>query len=105
MMDSTEAPPQGALAILKESATSPTFAIGLVAAAVLAGQEGYLREALGVPVLPASQQPAAEEVLGSEEHSLGGEEAKAEFTLTLTRPSGSGGAVDAAAAALRAQQL
>ncbi|KAL4432409.1 hypothetical protein ABPG77_001708 [Micractinium sp. CCAP 211/92] len=76
-------------------------------AAALASQEEYVRSSLGVPIQPASQQPADEAVLGSEEHSLGGEEGKAEFTLVLARPgssgSGSGGAAAAATALQQAQ--
>lgn len=79
-------------------------------AAALASQEEYVRSSLGAPIQPASQQPADEAVLGSEEHSLGGEEGKAEFTLVLTRPgssggSGGGGGAAAAAAALQQAQL
>lgn len=69
-------------------------------AAALASQAGYVRESLGVAILPASQRPAEEgEELGREQHELGGEEGKAEFTLVLTRPAGggsSGGAVSLA---------
>lgn len=81
-------------------------------AAALSSQEEYVRSSLGVPIQPASQQPAEEAVLGSEEHSLGGDDGKAEFTLVLTRPgSGSGasgsssGGAAAAAAALQQAQL
>ena len=76
--------------------------------AVLASQAAYLRESLGVPVLPASQQPAEEAVLDSEEHELGGQEGgpKAEFTLLLTRPAtAAGGAADGVARQLQQQAL
>ena len=73
-------------------------------AAALASQEGYVRESLGAAILPASQQAAGQEVVGSEEHSLGGEDARVEFVLTLTRPAGGGGASVAAAAAQLQQQ-
>jgi hypothetical protein len=75
--------------------------------AVLASQAAYLRESLGVPVLPASQQPAEEAVLDSEEHELGGQEggAKAEFTLLLTRPAAAAAAAGGAAADGVARQL
>lgn len=72
-------------------------------AAALAGQAAYVQDALGVPIQPAAQQPAAEEVLATEEHSLGGAAAAAEFTLRLTRPAGNG--VAGAAAALQQQAL
>ncbi|KAI7845602.1 hypothetical protein COHA_000889 [Chlorella ohadii] len=71
--------------------------------AVLASQDGYVRESLGTSILPASQRPAAEEELAREDHELGGEDGRAEFTLLLSRPAGSGGSGGAAAAL--AQQL
>ncbi|PRW58449.1 isoleucine--tRNA cytoplasmic isoform B [Chlorella sorokiniana] len=71
--------------------------------AVLTSQEGYVRESLGVPILPASQRPAEEEELAQEDHELGGEDGRAEFTLLLARPAGSGGSSGGAAAL--AQQL
>ena len=78
-------------------------------AGVLSSQEAYVRESLGVPLQPAAAAPAGEAELAREEHELGGEEGKAEFTLLLTRPAGSGGsgggggAADALAAQLRQQ--
>ncbi|KAI3433769.1 hypothetical protein D9Q98_003575 [Chlorella vulgaris] len=75
-------------------------------AAALASQAGYVRDALGCPIQPCAQQPAEEEVLDSEDHALGGDEAKAEFKLCLTRPAGGGkpaaAAADGAAAATAA---
>jgi hypothetical protein len=58
--------------------------------AALAWMSGYVQDALGVPIQPAAQQPAAEEVLATEVHTLGGAAAAAEFTLRLTRPAGIG---------------
>lgn len=75
-------------------------------AAALASQAGYVRDALGCPIQPCAQQPAEEEVLDSEDHALGGDEAKAEFKLCLTRPAGgckpAAAAADGAAAATAA---
>lgn len=73
-------------------------------AAVLSSQAAYVRESLGVDILPASQQPAEEVEVGREEHELGGEEARTEFTLVLTRPVGDSGSGGAAALARQLQQ-
>ncbi len=71
--------------------------------AALASQEEYVRESLGAPILPTSQQPSAQDAVGSEEHTLGAEEASVTFVLSLVRPSGNG--VAAAAAQLQQQAL
>jgi hypothetical protein len=96
-----------------DSSSSSSGESALDLSAVLASQAGYLRESLGVPVLPASQQPAEEAMLDSEEHELGGQEGgpKAEFTLLLTRPvaaaaaAAAGGAADGVARQLQQQAL
>lgn len=78
----------------------PAPAGGPDLAAALSSQAAYVQESLGTPIQPASQRPAGEEELGREEHELGGDEGRAQFTLVLTRPGGGGGG-----AAALAQQL
>lgn len=66
---------------------------------VVSEHSEYLREALGVALLPASQMPSAAEVLASEQNSVGGGDGpSASFTAILVKPSGS--QADAAAANL-----
>eukprot|EP00887_Chlorella_sp_A99_P005236 scaffold1.g5236.t1 len=81
--------------------------------ALLAEQAGYVAEALGLPLLPASQLGGAAQVIASEEHALpvGEDGQRAEFELVLVQPAagGSGGdgadGVQRAAAALAQQAL
>ena len=76
--------------------------------AVLADQAAYVREALGMPILPASQLGSAADVIAAEEHSVpvGEEGQRAEFEVVLVRPAGgaaggSRGGADGVAVQLR----
>jgi hypothetical protein len=72
--------------------------------AVLAAHSEYLKEALGVALLPVSQMPAGAVLLASEQQSVGGGEGPAAaFTAVLTKPFGGG--ADAAAAQLASSSL
>lgn len=80
---------EGAAAVA--AADGSSAALGALLA-VLGSQEEYVREALGVPILPASQLAAAA-IVATEQHAvpLGAVGEKVEFEVVLVRPAGAAG--------------
>ena len=70
-------------------AAAAAAADGSLVGRIAASHTDYLKEALGVVLLPLGQKPEGSTVIASEEQSVGNEELASSFNAVLAAPSGS----------------